>query len=346
MISTTRKFAVSFLFALLVASLPVLALASSTSGERQLLEQRISVYQNNDSSETAPDTPVAIPDLFIPFDAAEFISLQKDYLFAVEKMGGALDGYNGINHTQQCDEFMLYYVLVALLSVELIFTDVPNNWADIAILTLEANTDILDASVPVVEHCSNGNRNTLSPHNRYAARAGITQGLEKLRSAIQAAESRSGVTANSTLEQILADLPTRDEILNETGGDDFDAAIFYVDILISAEIMEEMGGWYDRLLAGGIEQCAEFMVLYEVLSQPYLALLVPNDWVGLYNGHLNSVLTVLDTSEQIYLTCDNGKQPQKSQVASARYGITLGLNQLYPIITETESRLNVSDLGN
>ena len=344
MISQSRKFLFGIIAALLIASVPLITQASSS--DKQLLENQIRAYAAHEEDEEDFDDIISLPDNEPEFDAAAYISLQKDFIVSMEQMGGVLDRYSGSGFPEHCDEFTSYYLAIALLSIGFIFQPTPDDWFDISELTLAANIDVLDGTAPVAELCTNGGRGSLSEHNRFAARASISRNIDKMHIAVRAAEDRSGTTGESTLEQILADAPTRDEIVEEFGADDFDAIFFYADTLISAEIMQEIGGWYDRILAGSSEQCGELLFLFDELSQPFIALFVPPEWEPLYMGHLNAILTVLDTSEPVLLSCIEEKQPTRTQIENARYGVTLGLNQLYPIIQATEDRLGADSINN
>lgn len=344
----SRLFLCSIVLGLIVALMPISGFASDQSAQTSALTARIQRY--NDAHEAAADSAdgeIAI-EAEDDFDAQLFLMIQKDILFSMERMVGVLDRYSGSGFPEHCDEFVSYYLIVDSLMFEFLFLDIPAEWVDIAIISLEAGTDALDKIDTVVQLCTNGGRGSLTEHNRSFARIALVQSMEKLRTGIRATEERGSVSADSLLEEIVNDPSSGADIDNlwRQGGDvAFNSTDLYLDMLLSETILEHLGGLYDRLLAGGSAECEDLLFLLDLLSEPIIFNSVPAEWVDVYNGHLNSVLTALDTSAPMGNLCASGSNvaPDAAQVQSGRYGVNQALNQLRGWINALEERIGANE---
>ncbi len=268
----------------------------------------------------------------------------RDIEWAFVQMIGVLDRSPAEQYPDDCEEFYLYYQISIVLLLDVLFSEPPFEFEDIYDLTFDAVLDGLITSEPVAFLCINGGNGHLSGHNKDAARIGLENSLERLRRIIEGGESRTGIQSESTIADFIFNEPTAEELeeLADLFGGPFDVDVFYEDLLISQEIMRAMIGWLDKLADGQTVFCSEYALYYELLNLPTVFAAVPPEYVELYQGHLNSVLTVLDTSRPLIVFCDEGGNLSEFNFGLARFGLDKSYNRLYSIIQEVERRLGIT----
>lgn len=271
------------------------------------------------------------------------LTMLRDMEWTLVQMVGVLDRSPAGQYPEDCQEFYLYYQISVLILLDLLFTQPPDEWEDIYDLTFEAVLDGLIASEPVVFLCVNGGNGYLSEHNKGAARLGLEDTLEQVRRVIEGGEERSGIESQSQIDQFIFGEPSAEELeeLIDLLGGPFDVDVFYEDLLISREIMRSMIGWLDKLADGQTVFCAEYALYYELLNLPTVFGNVPADYIELYQQHLNTVLTVLDTSRPLIVFCDEGGNLSEFNFGLARFGLDQSYNKLESIIREVERRLDI-----
>ncbi len=300
---------------------------------------------------SSPEDPVVeeeVEEIMLPAleelsDEAFILTTLRDLEWTFVQMVGVLDRTPAGQYPSDCDEFYLYYDLTIILLLEILFSEPPFEFDDIYDLTFDAVLDGLIAAEPVAFLCTNGGNGYLSGHNKAAARIGLENGLERLRRIIEGGEARTGLQSESHIAELIFGEPTAEELeeLIELFGGPFDVDVFYEDLLISQEIMRSMIGWLDKLADGQTVYCSEYVLYYELLNLPTVFAVVPPDYLELYQGHLNTVLTVLDTSRPLAVFCDDGGNLSEFNFGLARFGLDQSYNKLYSIIQEVELRLGI-----
>jgi hypothetical protein len=286
---------------------------------------------------------IILSDLADLSQEAFILTTLHDIEWSLVQMVGVLDRSPAGQYPSDCDEFYLYYQLSVSLLLEIVFSDPPFEFEDIYDLTFNAVLDGLIASEPVAFLCTNGGNGHLSAHNKEAARIGLENSRERLHRIIEGGEARTGLQTESHIAEAIFGEPTVEELeqLVDQFGGPFDVDVFYEDLQISQEIMRSMIGWLDKLADGQTVYCSEYALYYELLNLPTVFAVVPPAYLELYQGHLNAVLTVLDTSRPLLVFCDEGGNLSEFNFGLARYGLDQGYNRLERIIQEVTRRLDI-----
>ena len=103
--------------------------------------------------------------------------------------------------------------------------------------------------------------------------------------------------------------------------------------------LEALGGYYDRIAAGGDPDCEGFVALYGDVNAITTYSTVPEDWLGLHELYVDVADDVLDSNEDVYLTCVQGGEVSPLNRSRARMGINEALERLVPLLRLADSRL-------
>ncbi|MGB1250499.1 MAG: hypothetical protein ACPG8W_07820 [Candidatus Promineifilaceae bacterium] len=334
MFSQFNKLISSALVALLFCALPAPLFAAD--------------YNSSALTQNSPSIRYAASARHEPtFDATDLLTLQKDMLFTMERMAGILDRYSGSGFPAECDEFVSYHLLLDGRLFEMSFLDIPPSWNDIVTMTRNSGEAVVTKGEPVVLTCANGGHGSLSQHNRETARLSLNSSMQTLQQAIRGTEERGAVSAESTLENEI-DNPTSnvniDDLWRQGGHFEFNSTDLYLDMLLSQGTMRELGGLIDRVLAGNSADCAALTRMRDLINQPILFTSVPSDWKPIYNGHLDSILTALDTSGPLAALCLSGNMTADSvQVKNARFGLDQAMQTLAQWIEVIEERIEAEN---
>jgi len=103
--------------------------------------------------------------------------------------------------------------------------------------------------------------------------------------------------------------------------------------------LEAMGGYFDRVAAGGDPDCESFVDLYGDVNAITTYTNTPEDWQGLHELYVAVADDVLESNEDVYLTCVEGGELSPLNRSRARAGIIDALERLIPLIQLADSRL-------
>ena len=103
--------------------------------------------------------------------------------------------------------------------------------------------------------------------------------------------------------------------------------------------LEALGGYYDRIAAGGDPDCERFVDLYGDVNAITTYTNVPEGWQGLHELYVDVADDVLESNEDVYLTCAQGGELSSLNRSRARTGISEALERLIPLIQLTDNRL-------
>lgn len=342
-----RSLFIGVLLAFIAASLPanLFTAYSAAASTEEILDSRASqydAYQHRAAEHTA-DTVETVHDP--TFDTVEFLTIQKDILFALERMAGVLDRYSGSGFPTHCNEYVGYYLILNSESYDTFLLNAPEDWHDMAAITIEASHMTVAESKVMVQLCANGGHGSLSEHNHAATRLALDNAMALLHHAIRVTEERTGTSAESALEKAVNDPRSGviiENLWRQSGDAEFNSTDLYLDMLLSHDILRDLSSLYDRLLAGDSAECANLATLLELLEEPVIFGNVPHEWEQVYDGHLDSILTALDTSSAIALLCKSDIITTDTlQLHNARHGVGQAYNQLEEWIKAIEERISV-----
>lgn len=103
--------------------------------------------------------------------------------------------------------------------------------------------------------------------------------------------------------------------------------------------LEDLGGYFDQIAAGADPDCERFVDLYGDVNAITTYTNVPGDWQGMHELYVDIADDVLDSSEDVYLTCVQGGEMSPLNRDRARTGINEALERLIPLIQLADSRL-------
>ena len=294
-----------------------------------------------------------IPDLIVEeveYDPIPAIIMMRDIELMFELMGGVLDSYDGTGHPDGCYEYESYYLIALLfnliLELEVAFS--PSEWHDVYAFAVDGANDALLRNEAVLLLCQNGRDDSLSAFNRAAARAGIESGLASIRTAITASAERAGIDPALVVSQlgVILNEPVDQEELEELadllGAAEWEAELFFEDLIITQTILQNAGGWLDRLIAGETVGCGEYYIYFELLLEPVPFFFVPPEWAPLYLEHVSIIRSYIDSNRELLEVCVNGGFITDFMVLKARDGVAQANDRLHALKQETARRLGVS----
>lgn len=103
--------------------------------------------------------------------------------------------------------------------------------------------------------------------------------------------------------------------------------------------LEAMGGYFDRIAVGGDADCESYVDLYGEVNAITTYTNVPEDWQGVHELYVDIADDVLESNEDVYLTCVQGGELSALNRSRARTGINEALERLIPLIQLADGRL-------
>ncbi|MDX1686824.1 MAG: SH3 domain-containing protein [Candidatus Promineifilaceae bacterium] len=119
----------------------------------------------------------------------------------------------------------------------------------------------------------------------------------------------------------------------------FAAEAFRDSMVALRTTLEALGGYFDRVAAGGDPDCENFVDLYGSVNAITTYTDIPEDWQGLHELYVDVADDVLESNEDVYLTCVQGGDLSPLNRSRARTGINEALERLIPLIQLVDSRL-------
>ena len=330
------KFLNKLIFAFLACSLLFSPLSATFS--------QVAFAEHDDDGES--------PDLIVQeveYDPIPAIVMMRDIELMFELMGGVLDSYDGTGHPDGCLEYETYYLIALvfnlILDLEIAFS--PEEWHDVYTFAVEGVNEALLSNEAVLLLCQNGRDDSLSAFNQAAARAGIDNGLASIRTAITASAERAGVDPALIVSQLGVILnepvdPDDLEELSELFGSEWEAELFFEDLIITQTVLQNAGGWLDRLIAGETVGCGEYYIYFELLLEPVPFFFIPPEWAPLYLEHISIIRSYIDSNKELIEVCVNGGFITDFMVFKARAGVAQANDRLHALKQETARRLGVS----
>ncbi len=283
------------------------------------------------------------------YRVGDVLVAMKDADVLVVRMKGVLDRYDGTGHPDDCDDFVEYYSYLDLyneaFSVEIVFA--PNEWTDVLTLAVDGTAKGLNSAESVFYLCQNGYDNSISTHNLNATKYGLDMAHEILVSALKSTAARAGVdpelVPSSIVGEIDVDLsPEELDYIAELLGLEWDQEVFYEDLLITSELLNNLGGWLDRLIAGQTVGCGEYFIYMLLLTEPVFFVNPPPAWKPLYQEHLAIINSVFDSNQELIDICINdGGKPNEFIVFKARAGISRAQDRLHWVKQTSATRLGI-----
>ena len=284
------------------------------------------------------------------YNAADILVAMKDADVLITRMKGVLDRYDGTGHPDDCDDFVFYYVLLSLYNeafdIEMLFA--PPEWRDVLQIAFDGTSKGLNSAESIFFHCQNGLDNSISTFNLNAARAGLDAAHELMVSALRSTAARAGIdpeSVPSSIAEIIDVEPSAEEldIIAELLGLEWDEQVFYEDLLITGEILNNLGGWLDRLINGQTVGCGEYFIYMLLLTEPVVFLNTPDVWEPLYQEHLAIINSIFDSNQELIDICLNdGGAPNEFIVFKARAGVAQAQDRLHRLKQTTAQRLGIT----
>lgn len=119
----------------------------------------------------------------------------------------------------------------------------------------------------------------------------------------------------------------------------FVAAAFRDSMVALQTTLEEMGGYFDQIAAGAAPNCERYNDLYGDVNAITTYTNIPEDWQEMHDLYVDIADDVLDSNEDVYLTCVLGGEVSPLNRSRARTGINEALEQLIPLIEQANGRL-------
>lgn len=285
----------------------------------------------------------------IGYDPIPALIGMRDAEAIMVRMAGVLDRYDGNGHPEDCDDYVLYMVLLLLFDSSFGFEALfaPSDWEDVMLIAQEATQTAFSTNESIFYLCQNGGNDSISSHNLYAGRAGIEEALEQLRGAIRASANRLGIDPESIPSSIgeFIDVepdPAEIEFIADLLGLNWDSEVFYEDLRITEVLLQNIGGWLDRLIAGETVGCGEYIILMQLSISPVPFLSMPDVWEPLFNEHVAIINSILDANKELIDVCVNGGNINEFMVFKARDGVAKAGDRLHALKQETERRLDIT----
>lgn len=119
----------------------------------------------------------------------------------------------------------------------------------------------------------------------------------------------------------------------------FVAEAFRDSMVALQTTLEEIGGYYDQIAAGANPDCERFIDLYGDVNAITTYTNIPEDWQGMHDLYVDIADDVLESNEDVYLTCVQGGELSPLNRSRARTGINEALERLIPLIQLADGRL-------